>query len=101
MNMGFVRPVGAFLAIFAVSAWLFYTRAIVPLNLRREGFLHRREQLADDLAAARAKFVAVKQAELKVAVARGALNEFLGTDREESVMVAFPSEVREHFSRYG
>ena len=90
-----------FLVVAAVTVWLFYTRTMVPLKMRHDEFEHRREQLADQLDAARAKFVAIKQAEMKLGAARGALNRFLGDETDESAMVVFPAQIEEYFSRFG
>ncbi len=90
-----------FLAVSALTAWGFYKEAIRPLQERHEQFTHRKNELEIQLDSARAKFVAIKQAELKVGAARGALNHFIGDETDESAMVAFPAEIEEHFKRFG
>jgi len=97
----YLRALLVFLAISALTVWGFYQGAILPLRERDEQFVQRKAQLEEQLDSARAKFVAIKQAELKVAAARGALNHFLGDETDESAMVAFPTEIEEYFKRFG
>ena len=103
--MLFLRPIFLRQALLCgsalVSGWMFQSRAITPLNLRDEALVRKRTELQDNLQSTHEKLLAIKEFDGKIGEARGVLNRLAGDQGETSMIVAFPKEMVEHFTRFG
>lgn len=96
----FLRPalaVGAALG----AAWAFHSQWIAPLSLRAQDSVRKSAELRERLGSAVETVREVKACEQELGKARTALGRLLGDCPRESVMVALPERVRQHFAQFG